>query len=48
MIKDSRFIPLEEHEPIELDEEFDEEITLDPKQKKSVDREKRNMLFVAS
>jgi hypothetical protein len=48
MIKDYRFIPLEEHEPVEMDDDFDEETVLEQYDKKDAEKYTQVRLFTAS
>jgi hypothetical protein len=47
MIKDYRFVPLEKHEPIEEEDDFDEELILTEYQKKTLNKQK-SRLYMAS
>lgn len=47
MIKDYRFMPLEDREPIEEEDDFDEELVLSDYAKKHIDKHKMK-LYMAS
>jgi hypothetical protein len=47
MIKDYRFVPLEKHEPVEEEDDFNEELVLTEYHKRALAKQ-RSQLYIAS